>query len=85
MMKYQNKKPVKISITLPANAKFQSSIRLFTLNFIKNMTDLEEKWTYRFQSIVDELCTNAIEHGSASDEEIILTLLYAPKKIVLKV
>lgn len=79
-MKNQNKKTVKISITLPANAKFLSGIREFTVNFIKNMTSLNEKWTSRFQSIVDELSTNAMEYGSGPNQNITLTLAYRPEK-----
>ncbi|MBI4975562.1 hypothetical protein HZC20_02690, partial [Candidatus Peregrinibacteria bacterium] len=55
----------KISITLPTNAYFMSGIRDFTLNMIKNTTNFDEKWAFRFQSVVDELCNNAIEYGSA--------------------
>lgn len=80
MSKKQNKKPVKISISLPANAKFLSGIREFTMNFITNMTDLSQTWANRFQSIVDELCTNAMEYGSGPDQEISLTLIYKPQK-----
>lgn len=80
MIKRLNKKPVKISISLPANAKFLSGIREFTLNFIKNMTDLDQTWTNRFQSIVDELCTNAMEYGSGPNKKILLTLIYKPQK-----
>ncbi|MBU1018590.1 MAG: ATP-binding protein [Patescibacteria group bacterium] len=68
-------KPVKITITLPTDAYFLSGIRDFTLNMTKNMTGFSEQWSYRFQSVVDELCNNAIEHGSAPGEEIILTFI----------
>ena len=44
------------------------------------MTNLDSTWTSRFQSIVDELCTNAMEYGSGQDKEIILTLIYTPEK-----
>ena len=64
------KKPTKITITLPTNAYFMSGIRDFTLAMIKNTTQFEEKWAYRFQSVVDELCNNAIEYGSAPGENI---------------
>lgn len=62
--------PVKITITLPTNAYFMSGIRDFTLALIKNMTGFSEQWAYRFQSVVDELCNNAIEHGSGPNQEI---------------
>jgi len=62
--------PVRITITLPTNAYFMSGIRDFTLAMIRNMTKFSDQWAYRFQSVVDELCNNAIEHGSAPKQEI---------------
>lgn len=63
----------KITITLPTNAYFMSGIRDFTLNMIKNTTNFPEKWAFRFQSVVDELCNNAIEYGSSPGSEIRVT------------
>lgn len=56
--------PMEISIDFPTNAYFISGIRDFTLNLIKNVTGFSEQWAFRFQSIIDELCNNAIEFGS---------------------
>lgn len=69
---------VKVTITLPTNAYFLSGIRDFTLEMTKNMTGFTEKWAYRFQSVVDELCNNAIEHGSSSGQEIKITFINIP-------
>lgn len=66
----------KITITLPTNAYFLSGIRDFTLNLIKNTTNFEEKWAFRFQSVVDELCNNAIEYGSSAGSDIRLSFTY---------
>lgn len=66
----EKQEPVKITITLPTNAYFMSGIRDFTLSMIRNMTHFSDQWAYRFQSVVDELCNNAIEHGSSSKQEI---------------
>lgn len=71
-------KPVKITITLPTNAYFMSGIRNFTLGLIRNMTEFSEQWAFRFQSIVDELCNNAIEHGSEPGKDITLTFVSHP-------
>lgn len=60
----------KITITLPTNAYFMSGIRDFTLTMIKNTTNFSEKWAFRFQSVVDELCNNAIEYGSSPGSDI---------------
>lgn len=70
----------KITITLPTNAYFISGIRDFTLNLIKNTTSFSEKWAFRFQSVVDELCNNAIEHGSSKGSEIRVTFVHAKDK-----
>lgn len=72
----QNKE-TKISITMPTNAYFMSGIRDFTLNMIKNTTNFTEQWAFRFQSVVDELCNNAIEYGSQQGSEIGITFIYA--------
>lgn len=67
----------KICISLPTNAYFMSGIRDFTLNMIKNTTNFSEKWAFRFQSVVDELCNNAIEYGSQPGSEIGITFVYS--------
>lgn len=71
-------KPIRITITLPTNAYFMSGIRNFTLSLIRNMTEFSEQWAFRFQSIVDELCNNAIEHGSAAGENIKIIFISYP-------
>ena len=68
--------PTKITITLPGDAYFVSGIRDFTLNLIKTNTSFAEKWAFRFQSVVDELCNNAIEFGSSKNAEIRASFLY---------
>jgi anti-sigma regulatory factor (Ser/Thr protein kinase) len=69
-------KPTKITITLPGDAYFISGVRDFTLNLIKTSTSFAEKWAFRFQSVVDELCNNAIEFGSSKDAEIRVSFIY---------
>lgn len=76
------KEPVRISITLPTNAYFMSGIRDFTLAMIHNMTHFSDQWAYRFQSVVDELCNNAIEHGSAPGKEIMVTFINYPEESI---
>lgn len=70
--------PMEISITLPTNAYFISGIRDFTLGLIRNTTEFSEQWAFRFQSVVDELCNNAIEHGSRPGEKIKITFINYP-------
>ena len=67
------KKDTKISISIPTHAYFISWIRDFTMNLVKNMTGFSEKWAYRLQAIIDELCNNAIEHWSKGDKDIYIS------------
>jgi anti-sigma regulatory factor (Ser/Thr protein kinase) len=71
--KNDNQKSIEITIIMPTQSYFMSGIRDFTLNLIKNMTEFSEQWAFRFQSIVDELCNNAIEHGSKEGDNIKIT------------
>jgi len=73
-------KPVEIKIELPTNSYFMSGIRDFTLSLIENMTDFSSQWAYRFQSVVDELANNAIEHGSGPDDKILVTFFAIPNQ-----
>ena len=80
MEQQTDKDKTKITITLPTNAYFMSGIRDFTLTMIKNTTNFPEKWAFRFQSIVDELCNNAIEHGSSPGSEIRISFIHAKEQ-----
>ncbi len=71
--KQNSEKPMRIVIVLPSNAYFISGIRDFTLGLIRNTTPFSVQWAYRFQSVVDELCNNAIEYGSAPMNDIKIT------------
>ena len=73
---------VEIKIEIPTNAYFMSGIRDFTLSMIRNMTDFSEQWAYRFQSVVDELCNNAIEHGSSKEDNIKVTFVAYPDQAI---
>lgn len=77
--------PTKITLTLPTQAYFMSGVRDFTLGFIKNTTQFGDMWAFRFQSIVDELCNNAIEFGSAPGKDIKLTMVYDGKSMEISV
>ncbi|MFC1810900.1 ATP-binding protein [Patescibacteria group bacterium] len=70
--------PLKIEIAMPTHAYFLSGIRDFTLTLIKNTTDFSDQWAFRFQSIVDELCSNAIEFGAKRGDIIKITYIYNP-------
>jgi anti-sigma regulatory factor (Ser/Thr protein kinase) len=76
------KDPMKITIIVPTNAYFISGIRDFTLALIKNTTHFSEQWAFRFQSVVDELCNNAIEHGSARNCEIKIAFIVKSDEFV---
>lgn len=78
----KNQEPVKITIALPTTAYFMSGIRDFTLSLIQNMTHFSQQWAYRFQSVVDELCNNAIEHGSSTNHEIKVVFINYPNESI---
>jgi anti-sigma regulatory factor (Ser/Thr protein kinase) len=82
MPRQELQKPIEIKIELPTNAYFMSGIRDFTLSMIRNMTDFSEQWAYRFQSVVDEICNNAIEHGSSKDDSIYITFTTYPDQAI---
>ncbi|MFT7183965.1 MAG: anti-sigma regulatory factor (Ser/Thr protein kinase) [Oceanicoccus sp.] len=69
-----------IEILIPTQAYFLSGIRDFVLHLTQNMTGFSERWAFRFQAVVDELCNNAIEHGSATGQKIKVTLISTPNK-----
>lgn len=75
-------KPMKITITLPTNAYFIAGVRDFTLNLIKNTTEFSEQWAYRFQSVIDELCNNAIEFGSRPGDLITINFILVPNNSI---
>ncbi len=63
-----------ITIVLPTHAYFISGMRDFVVVMTKNLTGFSQQWAFRFQAVVDELCNNAIEHGSKPGEKIRVTL-----------
>lgn len=75
-------KPIEITITLPTQAYFIAGVRDFTLTLIKNTTDFTEQWAYRFQSVIDELCNNAIEFGSKQGDPIKITFILKEKESI---
>lgn len=75
-----DEQPTKITIIIPTQAYFLSGIRDFVVNLTKNLTGFSIQWAYRFQAVVDELCNNAIEHGSQPGETIHITLISTKKK-----
>lgn len=70
----------RIAIIIPSSLYFQSGVRDFTLEMVRNLTGLADQWAFRFQTIVDELCNNAIEHGSYPGEEIVLSFYTKPSQ-----
>ena len=70
-----SKRPIKIKIIFSATSYFFSGIRELTLEVVKNMTKFPLEWAHRFQSIVDELCNNAVEHGSSDKSDITLSFI----------
>jgi len=75
-----DEQPTEITIILPTQAYFLSGIRDFVIHLTKNLTGFSEQWAYRFQAIVDELCNNAIEHGSTVGQKIKVTMISTKNK-----
>ena len=75
-----DERPTEIRIAIPTQAYFLSGIRDFVVNLTKNLTGFSSQWAFRFQAVVDELCNNAIEHGSKAGEFIHVTLISTKNK-----
>jgi len=75
-----DEKPLEIKIAIPTQAYFLSGIRDFVVNLTKNLTGFSQQWAYRFQAVTDELCNNAIEHGSQVGAEVRVILISAHGK-----
>jgi anti-sigma regulatory factor (Ser/Thr protein kinase) len=75
-------KAVRISITLPTSAYFMSGLRDFTMNVVRNMTGFSQQWSFRMQSVVDELVNNAIEYGSAPGTDVKVTFVSQKDKAI---
>jgi anti-sigma regulatory factor (Ser/Thr protein kinase) len=75
-----DERPTEITIIIPTQAYFLSGIRDFVVNLTKNLTGFSTQWAFRFQAVVDELCNNAIEHGSAAGQRITVTLVSTKNK-----
>ena len=69
----------KVSITFPPDVFFVSGLRDFIGSMARTMAKLDEDWVFRIQLIVDELCNNAVEHGSEIENgEVFLSLKVTP-------
>lgn len=75
-----DERPTEIRIAIPTQAYFLSGIRDFVVNLTKNLTGFSSQWAFRFQAVVDELCNNAIEHGSKPGEFIKISLISTKNK-----
>lgn len=69
-----------ITITLPTDTYFISGIRDMTMTLVQNIAKVPTQWAYRFQSVVDELSSNAIEHGSREGSSILIRFIIIPSE-----
>jgi len=81
-MKKTKAEKKKVKVCFPADLLFTSGIREFFYFFTNNLSRFSEKWAFRFQTVADELCTNAIEHGSQSKDLIWCEFITIPEKMV---
>ena len=56
------------TIAFPPSLDYVPSVRDFICN-VASMRGFSEKEAYRIQTIIDEVCNNAIEHGSRKTDE----------------
>jgi len=67
----KKKDQITFSISFPASGYFIEVVQNYVGKIIKNYTPFkEDRWVKRFQSVVDELCNNAVEHGSSKNDEV---------------
>ena len=70
-----------VKISFPPDVFFVSGLRDFVGSMARTMAKLDGAWVFRIQLIVDELCNNAVEHGSEiEDGEVHLELKVTPGK-----
>ena len=61
------------TIMFPTSLDYVPSVRDFICN-VASMRGFSEQEAYRIQTIVDEICNNAIEHGSRNTDEPITVI-----------
>ncbi len=66
----ESTKPYKIALSFPGNLEYVSPVRKF-ISEILIRRSFSEKFAYRSEVIVDEICTNAICYGCKSSNAII--------------
>ena len=72
-------KPKEIRIEMPTSVYHAANLRDLVFAVAHNVGQFSEHWAYRLQAVVDELCNNAIEHGSAKDGLLRVILQVVPK------
>lgn len=84
--RFQDKAKVEtMKVSFPGSLDYVPGIRDL-ICYIAKMRGFSEKEAYRIQTIVDEVCNNAIEHGSKnSDEPIMVVCTVDDEKIDLTI
>jgi anti-anti-sigma factor len=79
------KHPDQIKITFPSNLTLVPPIRQLTSRIAKQK-GYSNRDAFRIETIVDEICNNAVEHGKQGDDQIIdFKIDIDPKKIELDI
>src|SRR3989344_205648 len=79
-------KPKEIRIQMPTSVYQAANLRDLLFAVTQNVARFPEKWAFRLQAVADELCNNAIEHGSVKDDFITIILQIMPgDKLVIMV
>ncbi|MCX7725820.1 MAG: ATP-binding protein [Chitinispirillaceae bacterium] len=79
------KKPEKIHIQFPPFLKIVPPLRQF-ISRIARQKGYSNKDSFRIETIVDEVCNNAVEHGkSGSNSSVDLNVIIDPDKIEIEI
>ena len=72
-------------IKIPAKLNFIAGVRV-CIAYVAYNFGFSESEVYQIETIVDELCSNAIEHGSKSEDDVvILECVFSKGELELKV
>jgi len=75
-------KPNQLQLIFPKEIYNKVNLREISMQIIKKLTNMSDKWIFRFQSAIDELCSNAIEYGCSNNGKISLAFSAVPDNFI---
>lgn len=73
-------KQKEIKIEMPTSVYQAANLRDLVFAVAQNVAGFSARWAHRLQAVIDELCNNAIEHGSAKDDMLRIILQVTSKE-----